>query len=162
MKKGFIVAVSALSGAIIGAGASAVTVGKFSGETNKKVKKMSDKHLALFLMMNQWVKVKQEGKNLETYFERNGYQKIAIYGMSYAGETLFNELKDSNIQVAYAIDQKAEGIYADVDIVSPDAVLADVDAIVVTPIFFMDEIEEMLSSRISCPILSLEDILFEV
>ena len=69
MKKGFIVAVSALSGAIIGAGASAVTVGKFSGETNKKVKKMSDKHLALFLMMNQWVKVKQEGKNLETYFE---------------------------------------------------------------------------------------------
>lgn len=32
----------------------------------------SDKHLSLFLMMNQWVKVKQEGKNLEEYFERNG------------------------------------------------------------------------------------------
>ena len=56
MKKGLISVLSAL----IGASAGAVTVGKVTGEALDKAKSMSDKHLALFLMMNQWVKVKQE------------------------------------------------------------------------------------------------------
>lgn len=150
--------VSALTGAVIGAG----TVGKLIGESLDHAKSMSDKHLALFLMMNQWVKVKQEGKNLSEYFEKNGYKKIAIYGMSYAGETLIDELKDSNITVAYAIDKNADSIYADVDVISIENNLKSVDAIVVTAITFFDEIEEKLSAKIDCPIISLEDILYEV
>ena len=65
-----------------------------TGEAEGKTRELAEKHLALFLMMNQWVKVKQEGKNLSCYFEKNGYKKIAIYGMSYAGETLLEELKE--------------------------------------------------------------------
>ena len=158
MKKGLISVLSAL----IGASAGAVTVGKVTGEALDKAKSMSDKHLALFLMMNQWVKVKQEGKNLSEYFEKNGYKKIAIYGMSYAGETLIDELKDSNITVAYAIDKNADSIYADVDVISIENNLKSVDAIVVTAITFFDEIEEKLSAKIDCPIISLADILYEV
>ena len=71
----------------------------------QKIQTMSDKHLALFLMMNQWVKVKQEGKSLVKYMEQNGYQEIAIYGMSYVGECLLNELKNSNIVVKYGIPE---------------------------------------------------------
>ena len=158
MKKGVISVLSALTGAALGAGA----VGKVTGETISKTKSMSDKHLALFLMMNQWVKVKQEGKNLADYFEKNGYKKIAVYGMSYAGETLIDELKDTDITVVYGIDQKADSIYADVDIVSMDDKLETVDAVVVTAITFFDEIEEQLSEKVDCPIISLEDILYEV
>ena len=40
--------------------------------------------------------------------------------------------------------------------------LEAVDAVIVTPIFFMDEIEEMLSGKMDCPIVSLEDILYEI
>ena len=123
---------------------------------------MSDKHLALFLMMNQWVKVKQEGKNLSAYFEKNGYKKIAIYGMSFAGETLVDELRGSDVYVAYGIDQNAETIYTDVEVVTMENTLAEVDAIVVTAISFFDEIEEKLSEKIDCPVISLEDILYEV
>ncbi len=36
-----------------------------------------------------------------------------------------------------------------------------VDAIVVTAITFYDEIKEELSRKIDCPIISLEDILYE-
>lgn len=158
MKKSIISILSALTGAAIGAG----TVGKMKDKSIKKSRTMSDKHLALFLMMNQWVKVKQEGKNLASYFQVNGYQKIAIYGMSYAGETLADELKDSGVVVAYGIDQKAQSIYSDVDIVSTDDNLDAVDAVVVTAITFFDEIEEMLSEKIDCPIISLEDVLYEV
>lgn len=158
MKKGTISILSALTGAAIGAGA---VVRATSKETDK-AQSMSDKHLALFLMMNQWVKVKQEGKNLSSYFSKNGYKKIAVYGMSYAGETLLDELKDSEIEVAYGIDKNADRIYADVDVISVDDDLEDVDAIVVTAITFFDEIEEKLSQKVNCPIISLEDVLYEI
>ena len=158
MKKGVILVLSMLGGVVTGAG----TVGKIQRNKIEKVKSMSEKHLELFLMMNQWVKVKQEGKNIASYLEKNGYKKIAIYGMSYAGETLINELKGTNVSVAYGIDKKADSIYADVDVVSIDDDLTPVDVVVVTAITFFDEIEENLSEKLDCPVISLEDILYEV
>lgn len=158
MKKSVISVMSVLAGAIAGAGA----IGKVEAGRLHHLQQLSDKHLALFLMMNQWVKVKQEGKKLSTYFEQNGYKKIAIYGMSYAGETLVDELKDTGIEIVYGIDKRADSLYADIDIISIDDLRDDVDAIVVTAITFFDEIEEMLSEKVDCPIISLEDILYEV
>lgn len=158
MKKAGISLVSALIGAAAGAGVAGKAV---IGE-KEKVKAMSDKHLALFLMMNQWVKVKQEGKNLSAYFKKNGYQRIAIYGMSYAGETLLDELKGTGVQVAYAIDRSAGSIYADVDVLPLESELGDVDAVVVTAITYFDEVEEQLGRKLDCPVVSLENILYEM
>ncbi len=158
MKKGIIGMVSAIGGAAAGITAASGMLGNKVKENQKK----SDKHLALFLMMNQWVKVKQEGKNLASYFEQEGYKKIAIYGMHYAGETLAEELQGSNVEIKYGIDKNADKIYADFLIVTPDSELEEVDAVVVTSITFFEEIEEALSVKVDCPILSLEDILYQV
>jgi len=158
MKKGIISILSILTGMAAGAGA----VGKISGKKFDKMEKMSQKHLALFLMMNQWVQIKQHGKNLEKYFIEHNYKDIAIYGMSHAGERLLEELKDSSITVKYGIDKRADRIYTDIDIFLPEDSMEPVDAVIVTAISFMDEIEEELTSKITCPILSLEDILYEV
>lgn len=158
MKKGVISVVSMLFGAAVGAGA----VGKNVGEKKKMFQELSDKHLSLFIMMKRWVEVKQEGKNLSEYLVRSGYKNIAIYGMSYAGETLVNELNDTEINVKYGIDRKADSIRADIDVVSMDDDLEEVDAIVVTAITFFDEIAEKLEEKVNCPIISLEDMLYEV
>lgn len=158
MKKGMIGIVSLLGGAATGA----VSVGKVLGDKVMENKKKSDKHLALFLMMNQWVKVKQEGKNLASYFEQEGYKKIAVYGMHYAGETFVEELQGSSVEIVYGIDKNADKIYADFPVVTPDDDLEEVDAVVVTSITFFEEIEEMLGAKIGCPILSLEDVLYQV
>ncbi len=158
MKKGIIAVFSAVAGTLVGAG----TVIKVIGDSTQKAQTMSEKHLSLFLMMNQWVGIKQEGKNLADYFRRYNYHSIAIYGMSYAGDRLLDELKDSGITVKYGIDKNADGIYSEMNLVTPDKDLPEVDAIVVTPIFFFDVIEEELSKKVNCPILSLEDILYEV
>lgn len=133
MKKRIISVLSALAGAVAGAAA----VGNMADKAVNKARNMSDKHLALFLMMNQWVQVKQEGKNLAEYMEKHNYRMIAIYGMSYAGERVLAELKGSNITVKYGIDRSADSLYSDIEIVSPDGELEDVDAIVVTPIFLL-------------------------
>lgn len=147
-----------MAGMAAGAGA----IEKIEGGRVNKVQNMSDKHLALFLMMNQWVKVKQKNKRLEDYFEKKGYKKIAVYGMSYAGETFIDELSGSEIKIMYGIDQNASSIYADIDIVSVEDALDEVDAVIVTAITYFNEIEEKLSQKLSCPIISLEDILYEV
>lgn len=160
MKKGIIF--STIIGSLVGVVAGAGAMAKVTGKSASASKDTAEKYLALYLMMNQWVKVKQEGKKLSSYFEEKDYFKIAIYGMSYAGERLVEELKDSNIEVKYGIDKNADSIYSDVDMVTMDDYLEEVDVIVVTAITYFDEIEEKLSSKVQCPIISLEDILFEV
>ena len=158
MKKNILAVFTTLAGVVAGA----AVVKRASGETQNKIQMMSDKHLALFLMMNRWVQVKQEGKSMAAYFERHNYKTIAIYGMSYAGERLLEELKGNGITVDYGIDKDADAICADFDMVFPDDNLKEVDAVIVTPIFFIDEIEEILSKKLSCPIISLEDILYDM
>ncbi|MCD8038929.1 MAG: hypothetical protein LUE96_07590 [Lachnospiraceae bacterium] len=158
MKKGAVSRLSAVAGAVAGA----VTAGRMASKATNKAQIMSDKHLALYLLMNQWVAVKQEGKNLKDYFEENGYKTIAIYGMSYVGERLVEELRDSDINIKYAIDKSADSIYSAVKIVAMDEDLEDVDAIIVTPVFFFDEIEAKLMDKMQCPIISIEDVLYEV
>ena len=128
MRKGVIGILSAIGGAATGAAA----IGKMMNEKIEKKQETSDKHLKLFLMMNQWV------------------------------ETLAEELMESDIRIKYGIDKNADNIYADFDIVTPDSDLEKVDAIVVTPITFFDEIENMLTDKTDCPIISLEDILYQV
>lgn len=158
MKKGLISVVSAVTGAAIGAGALGKVI---AGETGK-AQAMSDKHLALFLMMNRWVEVKQDGKNLADYFRKMGYKDIAIYGMSYAGERLLRELEGSDIHVKCGIDQKADEIYSKVDIITLDETIPQVDAIIVTSVYFFDEIKEKLETLTDKPVVSLEDVLYEV
>lgn len=158
MNKGIMSALSMMAGVAIGAG----TVEALNARKREKLQDMSDKHLALFLMMNQWVNVKQEGKNLAQYFFENNFKKIAIYGMSYAGETLVNELKSTEIEVLYGIDRDAEKTCSEIKVFSIDDSLEAVDAVVVTPIMFFDEISDSLSQKMNCPIICLEDILYEV
>lgn len=158
MKKGTVGVLSAIIGTTVGVG---VTGAKMSGLADKN-QRMSNKHLALFKMMNEWVKVKQEGKNLSKYFEDNGYQTIAIYGMSFAGETLVSELQDTKTKVLYGIDRNAKSLYMELDIMEPEDDLPEVDAVVVTAITYFNEVKEMLSAKMRCPVISLEDILFEV
>ena len=158
MKKGLISFISGIVGAVVGAG----TISKIMGRSLANKKNMSDKHLALFLMMNQWVKVKQEDKNISEYFEENNIKRISIYGMSYVGERLIEELKVSNIEVAYGIDREAKALNMDVEVVTLDDDLKEVDAVVVTAITFFEEIAEKLEKKLECPIISLEDILFEI
>ena len=55
MNKGFVSVVSALAGAVAGVGA----VGKIAGDSLSRAHKMSDNHLALFLIMNHLLKLKQ-------------------------------------------------------------------------------------------------------
>ena len=159
MKKAIISLLSVLTG--IGAGAG--IVGKLAEEEINKREELANRHLALFLLMNQWVRVKQEGKQLASYFEKKKYKNIAIYGMNYVGETLVEELRATSVHISYAIDKKADYIYVEnIELISLDDDFEPVDAIVVTAITFFDEIERELKPKMNCPIISIKNVLDEV
>ena len=78
------------------------------------------------------------------------------------GGIYFVGLKDSSINVRYAIDKDADFLYTDVDVAVPTGILEPVDAIVVTAVYHFDEIKRMLRDKANCPIVFLEDIVFSL
>lgn len=158
MKKLTIAGLSAL----LGASAGAATVKVAQKPKTLRRADHTQKMTEFYRLLIEWLRIKQEGKSLMSFFVQNGYKTVAIYGMKELGERLYDELKDSEIEVKYIIDKNADAIYADVDVVDPEDTLEDVDVIVVTAIHYFDEIEETLAAKVDCPVLSLEDIVYEL
>ncbi len=158
MNKGMIAVVSTLVGAMAGvAAATKVNIGMI--ERNRE---MSDKHLIILRAFNEWMITKQNGKHIVDYFHKKEIKTVAIYGMSFLGERLYDELKGTDIEVKYAIDKNATNIFSEIDILLPDEELPEVDAVIVTPIFFFTEIESNLAPKTQAKIIPLDDILYEI
>ncbi len=138
---------------------SGIAVGYSIGKTNSSGEEMKNKMLKYYVTLNNWIGKKQKNINLSSYFEKMGYNSVAIYGMKEVGERLYEELKDTKTEVKYAVDQNAESIYADIDVYSPDDDLPEVDVIVVTATYYYNSILNNIKDKISCPIISLDDVI---
>ena len=112
-------------------------------------------------MMNQWLIIKQEGKSIERYLKRNGYSTIAIYGMAVYGRHVVRELNGGDIKIAYGIDRKKMNPFKGITILIPMEELPVVDVIINTVIHEHAAIEKDLSKITECPIVSLEDVVYE-
>ncbi|MDF2541073.1 MAG: hypothetical protein K0S47_791 [Herbinix sp.] len=150
---------------LLGAAAIGAAIGGFvcNRLKNKVIKSETDrvkKFKGYYNLLNQWLLLKQDNKSLENYFNSNGYHKIAIYGMGELGNRLYEDLKQTNIKVAYAIDKKPGNTYSELEVYDMDADLEEVDVIVISAIFAFEEINEELSQKVNTPIISLEDIIF--
>lgn len=156
MKKifGFVIAI--ISGFLAGV----LLVSKLLDDEKEKWHQLSDKHQSIMILLNQWVQNKQAGKNVLSYFTDRDIKKIAIYGTGVLGETLYNELKESEVEVKYCIDRNNNSQIDGIEALSPDSQFDEVDMIVVTAITFFDDIFDMLENKVDCPIISLEDIIY--
>lgn len=159
MNKGTVAVLSAIVGAAAGAAGANYLGQKTIAQKSEKV----DKFKGYYNMLNQWLMLKQEGKSLEKYFVDNGYKTVAIYGMGEMGNRLYDELKNcTEVEIKYAVDQNAASTYAEIEVIDKDDDYAEADVMVVTATFAFDEISEELSAKIDFPIVSLEDVVFEV
>lgn len=120
-----------------------------------------EKYRLLSEMMNKWLMIRQRGDNLGKYFQKKGIKTIAIYGLGEVGRIFAEEMIESDVDVLYGIDRNINA-YDEIRILTLNEDLPNVDAIVVTPIASYEEIENDLSKKTSCPIVSLEDIVYEM
>lgn len=111
-----------------------------------------------YFLLTKWMMARQKNKTVGDYLKNNSINTVAIYGMKELGEILLRELETSGVKVEYLIDRSADSIFADVRIVRPDEDLEEVDAVIVTAIHYYNEVKNDLSKKLSCPILSLEDL----
>lgn len=120
---------------------------------------MNNGYEAYYKTFYDWLKLVRSGKTLQSFFDDNYIKTVAIYGMSELGKEIFYELKKLNIDILYAIDKNAEKIeFDEIEIFNPKENLMQVDAVIVTPLHFFAEIEEMLDKKSMKNIVSLEDV----
>lgn len=155
-KKGKILALFGILGAAVSETIMYIKLKKRWNETKKYNKKI----LMYYHILNKWLELHQKGKTLIPYFLKNQIKFIAIYGYKELGERLYDELKHSEIEVKYIIDNAADNIYADVDICTPERELQEVDAVIVTAPFYFDEIELIMKEKLDCPIISIDDVIY--
>ena len=141
--------------------ASLITGKKMQKLMEQEIKKV-DKFKKYYNLLNQWLALKQQGKSLEMYFLENQYKTIIIYGMGEIGNRLYEELKNSRIEIKYAIDKKVIIEYDDLEIMELSNSMEQADVVVVTAIFAFDEIKKSIEDKFQCDIISLEDVIFEL
>lgn len=118
------------------------------------------KYRQYYSVLIRWIRLLQNGGKLCDYFKLNKYNTIAIYGMSELGELLLDQLEAEGIQVEYVLDINKDKIYAP-SVLSPRDNLPNVDVIIVCTIYCHSEIEQLLSAKVECPIVSFDRVLFE-
>ena len=158
MKKGIQTIINMFLGGVAGAG----VVFKLEDSKIRQKDELNNKNDAILKLYNYWMNLSLKGKTVSGYLKEHGYHSVAIYGMHYLGDNLLNELTDNGVEVKYAVDRNAERIQADVEVVKPEDELLEVDVIIVTAIRFFEEIDATLAKRVDCPILSIEDILYDM
>lgn len=116
-----------------------------------------------FQLLNHWLELKNEGKSITSYFEREGYGHIAIYGMAELASRLSEELAGTSVVIDYGIDRDISCSIAWIsEIYFPEDELPETDAIIVTPYSSFDSIKEILEKKVKCPVVSLEEVIWSV
>lgn len=104
-----------------------------------------------------WLELEKTGKHIADFFYNNGLKRIAIYGMGKVGRMLLDEFHNTDIQVLYAVDRKAEFMNEKIDIYSPEDILPKADAIVITVADYNEVVKQLKTEE--CIMLNLYDVI---
>lgn len=127
------------------------------------LKKHGDKFYEYFQLLNRWMIVRNEKKQIADYFHEENISKIAIYGMGELANRLFEELEGSDIQVLYGIDRDVCCTNSRItEVYYPDELLPEVDAVVITPFLSADGIRKNLDSKYPYKMIPLDNIIYSL
>ncbi len=138
---------------------------KFQKDMIKDLNSRLLKFKKYYQLYNVWIQNKRMGLSISKNIIKKGYSKIAIYGNGEVGCRLYEELKGTEVQVAFFIDKIANDMEMQHDENIPVIGIAgikkdlDIDAVVITTINIFDEIMSNLNSIVTCDIISIEELL---
>lgn len=125
--------------------------------------KLQNKYYDYYLLLNHWLEAKNYGHDASEYFEDEDFKYIAIYGMGDLANRLSEDLEKSKVKVRYGIDKDiANSVSRISDVFTLEDELEKVDAVIVTPFFEFDQIKEQLCKNFTCPIISLEEVIWSI
>ena len=119
---------------------------------------IDDKYIAMYTLMKTWFKKEQLGLHLIDELTNLCFNHIAIYGYGEIGKILEKNLVGSSVTVDYIIDKDADYFFSDVAVFRPNDELPSTDAIIVSAVYYYDEIRKTLKQHTGIPIYSLLDL----
>lgn len=134
----------------------------FCVEYFNELNKLAEKYRRYNGVLQQWLRLKNMGKRIDTYFIDRNINSIAIYGMGDLGNRLFEELRSSAVEVVYGIDQNKDNVFSEIPTYNLEDELPAVDAIIITPYLSYAQISMKLIEKFQGNIISLEDVIYAV
>ena len=108
-------------------------------------------------IMNMMLKIISSKRRFTEYFQSLKIHSIAVYGMGYLGERFVEVLVEEGFDIKFAIDKNID-YSARIRIIKPEEDFDVTDAIIVTPVHLLNEIKASLEIKVSCRIISLEEV----
>lgn len=122
----------------------------------------SNKFREMFIIAFNWLKLKNCGVSIYEYLRLQNIVKVAIYGLGYLGECLYEELQYSGIDVLYGIDKTAKDFKGELPIVRVDDDLKTVDAVISTVTGDISDEVRILERKCCCRVMYISQILIEL
>ena len=120
------------------------------------------KFKSYFDLLNEWLRLELQGKSVESYFIKNGYKTVAIYGIGEIGSRLYEALASGiSVEVIYAIDKNRKS-YLSLPVYNLDQSLPVVDVVVVSTNNIFEEVAKSLRNKVTATIVSIDDVIFEL
>lgn len=129
-------------------------------EYKKRLKKIQK----LYMITNKWLSIEICGKKIDEIIIKNGYKKIALYGMGDLGQRLSEKLGISEkVDVLYVIDQNAENMSMIVPVYPLEKALQleEPDLIIITAYCSDNCLVNLLRKNFLCPVWTIEELLNE-
>lgn len=122
---------------------------------------LGNKNEFIILTLARWVRVLEAGGRIDTFLRHHGIHTVAVYGYGHLGRLLVEELhRSACVQLAYVADQSKQQLDEDVPFCLASEELPDVDVIIVTAVYYFDEIRTALEAKgVRAKIVSLYDVL---
>lgn len=113
----------------------------------------------MFHIMLDWMKLKNKGIGISSFCKKNNFLNVAVYGMGYIGECLYDELINSDINIIYAIDRTAIDFRHELPIFKLEDDLEPVDIVIVTAVEDIRGIINAVKEKVNCPVIAISKIL---
>lgn len=113
-------------------------------------------------LLDEWMSLREKGVRLSGWLLEKNFREIGVYGYGMLGRHFLKELENEPVKVRYLIDQKKNSLHASLPVYLPGEKLPEADAVVVTAVFYFDEICRELERKGIRNIVSLEQIIEEI
>ncbi|SFL03285.1 Glycosyltransferase WbsX [Lachnospiraceae bacterium KH1T2] len=112
-------------------------------------------------ILDKWLSIHEKKSSLVEFIREKLKGSIAIYGYGILGKHLYDEFKTEKIPVDFIVDKEPEKVHVKVPVYDASGVLPRVDNIIVTSVYFFDEIYSHLEGVGFKRIYSIKDLVNE-
>ncbi len=121
----------------------------------------TDKFKSQYQMLAAWMKIKQRNIAIESEWKAKQINKVAIYGNGENAQLLYQELKNTDIEVNCFIDKNASHYIENIPVLTICEEIPPVDLIIVSIIDEFETIRSELEKVCHCQIMPMDEMIYQ-